>query len=178
MSVVPSRDEEAYVILSPHFRAVADIVSSYSADGTKLTELSKVKFIVDSKVHDSQRHFAMTAENGRTMWFAPGIVHLALDTMVAIICHEFGHAADFLYPARWVSKPRPGDRARWLDDDLVGTTEAKRWQNQWLNRTRDQVEWAADAIAWELTDNKIEYGGPLELQCLGRCGEPRRAGLR
>lgn len=104
---------------------------------------------------------------------APQAAELPVVTLVAILSHECGHAADFLYPARWVCER--GAPARWVEE--VDTKRARKLRKLWNERSRDQVEWDADSIAWAMTGRKIGYCGPCLLQCFEGGGK-RPKGLR
>lgn len=187
-------EEVATSILEPYFRAVQDEFSAFEPErGFALVKLAKVKFIVDPKVHDSERHFAATRDDARLMYFAPQIVDLPPETLVAIIAHEFGHAADFAYPARWLMPDRGPGCARWIKNkDVEQTTKNgqrvdsksfRAWSRSWADRDkdeglgRDRIEWAADGIAEAVVGKPISYCGDPLLQCFC-CGIERPAGLR
>jgi len=108
---------------------------------------------------------------------------------IGVFCHEFGHAADFAYPARWLMPPDGPGCAVWIDDPDV--KPARQWRTLWRQRNdlagkrdktrpcehaRDQIEWAADGIAEAVTGKRVGYCGDCLLQCFR--GEERPAGLR
>jgi hypothetical protein len=168
--------EVAAVILEPHFDAVRDTFVEYAPEpGSQLTKLKKTRFVVDPEVHDSERHFAMCRDDGALIRIAPEAAELPLENLVAILSHEFGHAADFAYPAKWVTPPRGSGEAVWLGDR--DDKPARKWLRLWSERNDDQVEWAADSIASTVTGIEIRYCGRCVLQCFS--GDKRRpAGLR
>ena len=168
--VVPS--EIADSILKPHFDAVRDVFVEYRTHtGETLKLLAKTRFVVVEGVHDGGRHFAGCREDGLLLYLAPESVELPVETLVAILAHEFGHAADFAYPARWL--PERDEPARWLEEGRRGTT---KWRKAWGQRNEDQVEWAADSIAYAVTGKRVGYCGPCLLQCFD--GKPRPEGLK
>jgi hypothetical protein len=188
-------------VLQPHFDAVRDEFCRFVPEGSRgaLVRLKKTRFLIEASARDSKRHFAGTSEDGRLMIFAPEIVDLSIENLVAIVAHEFGHAADFLYPGAW-TWPRsssgtamwvgeePGDKARaWRavfgkaraesrspSDDVA---PAANWMAAWSRRSSDQVEWAADGITERVTGVRPLYCGPCLIQCW-QGGAPRPAGLR
>lgn len=165
----------AAAVIRPYFDAVRDTFACFEiGPGTALDRVMKVRYVVDADIHDKPRHYAATTEDGLRMFYAPEIIDLDEDVMIAIITHEFGHAADFLYPCRWVT---PGDGpapAVWVPEEH---SDAKAWRKLWPRRSRDQVEWAADGIAECVTGQRIGYRGECILQCFNG-GIDRPAGLR
>lgn len=173
-----SSEEIAASVILPHFHAVQDVFSSYRPEpGFRLTRLQRVDFIIDPNLHDKPRHFAATRDDGRLMMFAPQIVDLDVHTFVAILMHEFGHATDFAYPGRWMMPPDGPEKATWICESDVDTKPFHKWRKIWEDRTRDQVEWAADGIAQSITGKSIGYCGDCVLQCF-EGGIPRPKGLR
>ena len=162
-------DEElAAAILQPHFDAVRDEFIRYSPEpGVKLDRLRKTKIIVDKSIHNSRRHFAACRDDGMQVMCAPQIVvALAVEQMVTILAHEFGHASDMAYPGQWVVV-RPGtahQKAVWIGES--DDRRAVQWRERlWHKRSRDEIEWTADAIAELVTGRKIHYCGDCVLQC-------------
>lgn len=163
-------------ILQPTFDAVRDIfVEFHRRHGGLADKLKKTRLRVDPAVHDAPRHFMMTRDDGSEVLAAPQAADLALGTLTAITCHEFGHVADFDHPGRWlfVSQQEP---AIWLPDDLPDKKRVKL-ERQWLERSDDEIEWTADAIAYAVTGKRIGYCGRCVVQCLSG-GMPRPRGLR
>lgn len=193
-------DEIAHTVLQPHFDAVRDEFARFEvAPGVALTKLRRVQYVITSEARSSERHFAATLDTGMSMIYAPEIVELPIETLVAILAHEFGHAADFAYPgcftwpkagpgtALWVGESdyaraaawrftfgKAGARSRASGDDKA---PAENWAFAWNRRSRDQIEWAADAIAGLVTGHSVGYCGPCMLQCF-HGGVARPAGLR
>jgi hypothetical protein len=170
---VTNREEIAATILQPHFDAVRDVYCEFRPSSTtQLTKLARTRFLVDPAMHDSGRHFAGCRQDGMLIKIAPEAVELPIKTLVAILAHEFGHAADFAYPGRWVTaRDAP---ARWNERD--GGRKIRAWRKAWAERSDDQMEWDADSIAWAVTGQRIGYCGPCLLQCFN--GQPRPEGLR
>lgn len=172
--------ELAAIVLGPHFDAVRDTFAAFEPDpGMRLAKLERTTFLVDPKVRNSERHFAACSEDGRTILLAPELSEQDLDTVVAILSHEFGHAADFSYPSMWFGER--GKPAVWLGDltkaKLAEERERGReWARLWAERPADAVEWTADSIAHAVIGRPIGYCGPQLVQCFG--GVHRPAGLR
>src|SRR5690606_21958421 len=132
------------------------------------------------------RHYARTHTSGSHMEIAPTACDLPFDTLVAILAHEFGHAADFLYPGSfswpvhragpsvWVGESaacraaawrqvfgKANARSRTADDDVA---PAVHWMSAWEHRNDDQIEWAADGITELVTGRRVRYAGEQMLQ--------------
>jgi hypothetical protein len=166
--------EVAAAVLEPHFCAVRDAFVDFAPEGGRsMSRLKRTRMVVDPSIHDSQRHYAACRDDGLLIKIAPEAASLELENLVAILVHEFGHAADFAYPAQWIMVQR-GQPAVWIGDrdDKPGRT----WRRMWQERTDDQVEWSADAIGEAVTGLEIRYCGPCMLQCFS--GIERPAGLR
>lgn len=186
--------EVAAAVLEPHFDAVRDVFVEFEPEpGQKLDALRRTRMVVDPDVHDSKRHYAMCRDDGLLIKLAPESATLDLDTLTGIITHEFGHAADFAYPGRWAFSRglpavwigeggtwyRSASGARqWREESGKEAKRIRRWQRLWHERDDDQVEWAADAIAYAVTGLKIRYCGPCMLQCFSSSGRARPRGLR
>jgi len=197
---VVDEDEIAHTVLQPHFDAVRDEFARFEVEpGVPLSRLRRVQYVITSEARNAERHFAATLDTGMSMIYAPEIVGLPIETLVAILAHEFGHAADFAYPgcftwpkggpgaALWVGDSdearaaawrftfgKAGARSRAGGDDAAPSTN---WAFAWHRRSADQIEWAADAIAGLVTGQTIGYCGPCMLQCF-HGGVPRPAALR
>lgn len=167
-------DDVAYAIIEPHFDAIRDIFLERALDdtGRRLKRLSDTKLVVSEEVRTSPRHFAACRDDGLLVVVAPDATELDFETLVALLCHELGHAADFLYPARWLGQR--GGKATWLGDD---TRHMGRIRQAWADRNADQVEWDADSIAFAVTGKPIRYCGACMIQCFAG-GVARPAGLR
>jgi hypothetical protein len=160
--------------------------------------MKAVRFEVVPDAHDTERHFARMRTDGKLMQLAPEVVDLPDETLVAMLAHEFGHAADHAYPGCW-SWPKVGaGESVWVGGtdkeraaawrNIFGKADARsrhanddaevagRWMGAWHRRNEDQVEWTADAIAFAVTGRKIGYCGKCMLQCFS--GIERPAGLR
>jgi hypothetical protein len=171
---VTDDEEIAYTVIEPHFDAVRDTFADrIVAPSERMGLLRRTKLVVDrSSVRDSERHYAKCRDDGLLILMAPEAADLEVDTLVALICHEFGHAADFLYPGRWLW--RRDEAAIWLPGDTKKMGSIRR---AWAERTDDQVEWAADSIARAITGRTIGYCGECMVQCFSG-GKSRPGGLR
>lgn len=165
-------------IILPHFDAVRDVfVEAHTALGLSQDELDalmNVELLINDDAHDTERHFAMTRGDGRQVILAPEAADLGIGTLVPIMAHEWGHVSDLLMPGRWLLLGRY-EPAVW--DGGASKKQSKRNYRRWLERTDDEIEWAADAIALAVTGKRIGYCGPCLLQCFGG-GKPRPKGLR
>lgn len=170
-NAAPGVVELAALACEPEFAAVRDTFAEHVTASGPLERLGRVRVVVDPAVHDSARHFAACREDGLLIVLAPEAAHLGLETLLAILAHELGHAADHLYPARWL--PSTDGPAEWLDDDHPAL---RSWRKAWPERSVDQVEQAADSIAQAVTGRRVGYCGPCMIQCFG--GKPRPKGLR
>jgi len=191
----------AAAILEPHFDAVRDTFASFrpSADAKPLDKLRRVKFVISEEMHDTRRHFAATRTDGLLMMYAPQIVDLSLESLVAIVGHEFGHAADMLYPGSWTWPLGSADASLWIGEEPAGKATAWRlafgreraksqserdndapaanWMCAWEDRSGDSVEWAADGICEAVTGKRPKYCGDCLIQSFS-CGIGRPSGLR
>lgn len=186
--------EVAAAVIEPHFDAVRDVFVEFEPEPElQLDMLKRTRLVVDPEVHDTPRHFAMCRDDGLLIKIAPEAATLDLGTLTAIISHEFGHAADFAYPGRWVAtrgrpavwvgeagrwRQSPGGRSIWEPASGKEAKRIRRFQRLWHERTDDQVEWAADSIAFAVTGVKIRYCGDCMLQCFGQPARERPRGLR
>lgn len=192
--------EIAHAVLQPHFDAVRDVFAGLSAASPiALGRVRRTKFIVDDSARNSARHFAATRTDGLLMVFAPQLVELPVETVVAIVAHEFGHALDFAYPGCWTWPRGEAGPVQWVGEDKAAHARAWRgifgkpaarsrtgmdddapavnWMRAWGDRTEDEIEWAADGIAWAVTGRRPLYSGPCMLQGFSG-GQPRPANLR
>lgn len=186
--------------LSPHFDAVRDEFASFCpTPGKPLRRLARVKCVIDEAAGTDERHFAMTSETGLVVVLAPQIVYLDLGPMVAVLAHELGHAADFLYPGCFTWPRHGAEGVVWVGDTSTAKAAAWRWRfgkrtarsrtptddgppaanwtRAWQEREPDQIEWAADGIAELVTGRRPRYCGPCLVQCYDG-GIERPAGLR
>ena len=177
--------EVAATILAPYFESTRVAFASHvPAPGARsLARLARTRFRVSDEVADTHRHFAGTTEDGLWIVLAPSIIDLGPESATAIIAHEFGHAADFLYPADFLPPPRGSGPVRWLGDE-PDSRELRAWRAHWSARSemarsnartpevehaKDQVEWAADSIAESVVGQPIHYCG----ECMVQCWNPR-----
>jgi hypothetical protein len=179
------KEEFVYAVVQPYFEAVRDIFLAYAPErGVKLTKCKKTKLLVDAKVgrggaklpNCEGRHFAATRDDGLVMYVAPRIIDLPEENVVAILSHEFGHAIDHLYPAHWIMPPKGAGKATWIGPFTNAerqnwwtgpetSKEYRSWQRLWSQRSLDQIEWAADGIAYAITGREIGYCGDCMVQC-------------
>lgn len=164
----------AAVIIAPSFDAVRDVYVEHNGRLKGSDEIAAVELRINPSRHDTERHFAACAMNGKVIEIAPEGADLPLETLTAILCHEFGHASDFLNPGCWefISRDKP---AVWVSDDS-SPEKRKAIQRRWMNRNDDEIEWWADAIAFAVTGRRVGYCGPCLVQCFD--GKPRPKGLR
>jgi hypothetical protein len=160
---------EATAIIEPYFEAMAE---RFIEEGG-LGRVSKVGVVCDRTVRDAPRHFAGCREDGTLVVAAPELAELPYETVCAILAHELGHAADFLYPAEFVL-----GRDGWCRRDLseAEDKQVRRWLQAWQERDHDLVELTADGIAELVLGIPIGYRGDCVLQSFG--GSPRPVGLR
>ena len=160
---------DARLILEPYFTAVQE---AFVEAG--LAKCRRTKLRVESWVHDSPRHFAGCKATGLTIVVAPEMVELPEETVAAIMAHELGHAADFLYPGEFVLGR--GGAIRRSAEDMSSSSWAK-WMRDWDGRDDHTVELVADAIAERVLGRTIGYAGPCLLQTFDK-GIPRPESLR
>ncbi len=169
-------DEEAYFVLEPFFRETQALFVEHG-----LTRCKQVRFELDSEAHDTPRHFAGCAEDGSHIIAAPQLADRSIDEVAAVLAHEFGHACDFLYPARFlVADGELVQRWGTAWNARAAITDERAAYNQrmqWERRDPGEVERAADLIAQHVTGRVIRYGGPCMLQTYGAGAAPRPAGL-
>ena len=108
----------------------------------------------DTSADDRGRHFAYYNERSRSIHFSPSMPSLPRRHRIAMIAHEFGHAADFAYPK-----------------------ELSEFRKGWHERDHDQVERDADLIAEWALGRPIGYTTPCLIQTLDR-GIKRPRGLK
>ena len=178
-------NEVAATILAPYFDVTRALFCGHVPERASgpLSKLRRTKFRISDEVADTGRHFAGTTEDGLLIVLAPAIVDLGPESASAIIAHEFGHAADFMYPAGFLPPPRGSGPVRWLGDEPE-SKELVAWRQYWHDRTemgrsrdttpevenaKDQIEWAADSIAESVVGRSIRYCG----ECLVQCWNPR-----
>jgi hypothetical protein len=162
--------DEALLILEPYFEVGQEAFASAG-----LPKVRRTRLYVAPWIHDSPRHFAACREDGLAALVAPELVELPEETVAAIIAHELGHAADFLYPGEF-SLGREREALR-RPREAYGEREWARWMRTWENRDDDTVEMTADAIVELAIGRRVGYLGPCQLQCFDR-GRARPQGLR
>jgi hypothetical protein len=163
--------QEALLVLEPFFLEIQDIFVREA----RLTRCARTELYCAPWVHDSPRHFAACRDDGRVIVVAPEMAELPVESVVGIMSHEFGHAADYLYPAQFTldSDHKAARRQR----REFGDTQWIRLSKAWSRRDEDLVELTADAVAELATGNRIGYLGPCQLQAFDR-GKARPQGLR
>lgn len=163
--------EEAHVILEPYFEVIRE---RYLAAG--LERCAAARLIIDGSMHDTARHFAACHDDGKVIRLAPELVELPEDTVLAIIAHELGHAADFLYPGEF-ALAREDEPAQRRSPDSMKAKHWHRWLRDWEARDGDLVEITADAIAHYALGVRYGYRGPCLIQSFG-ARDLRPLGLR
>lgn len=170
-------DDEAYFVLEPFFMETRELFVASGLVRCRATELE-----IAAWVRDAPRHFAACSEDGKSIVLSPDLADRSVEEVAAVVAHEFGHAADFLYPGRFLL----------ADDELVqrwdGAWDARKAVDderaaynrrmQWERRTADEVERSADLVATFVTGRQIRYAGPCRLQTYGPGVAPRPRGLR
>ncbi len=177
--------ETARTIVEPYFEAAKELFVLH--ERTHYQPTSKLKHVrlecrSWQQLHDQEdftaRNFAATTDDGGVIVVTPEIVELPEESLAAIIAHEFGHAYDFKYPARFVLMD--GELLR-FNDEPNESKAAERSRiarmKQWESRSGDAVEMVADAIATEVIGLPIRYSGECRLQTFGP-GIRRPRGLR
>jgi hypothetical protein len=169
-------EEAAQALLEPY---IVEVAARFYEAG--LTRLEGIKIRVSASEGGEGRNFAACRTDGRLIVLSPDMVHLVPATLTAILAHELGHAADFLYPGLFV--PGRDGRMILLDDSKKGvpTGEApvpKTWLSDWRARDIDAQERQADRIAETVLGVRIGYSGPCLLQTIDDGISPRPHGLR
>jgi hypothetical protein len=160
---------------------IEDVRDAYLAFGLK--NIARTRVVVTERAREGKRHFAACRTDGSQILLSPDLIRLPVATAVGIIAHEFGHAADYLYPAAFERKFLGGATFRQYglrSNDGVPRGVADRWRS----RDDDEVEMSADAIAEtvlsasEKRPIRIGYAGPCFLETIGAGIRPRPRGLR
>lgn len=153
-----------------------EVVESFKSAG--FAEPSHVSRIVfTDEVRDSCRHFAAMRMDGKLLYLSPEIVEMPEETILGIMAHEAGHAVDLQNPgiywfrrqALLVSEPL----------DRLTSRELKKLMDAWHDRSDEEVERVADALAEQAMGLRMGYVGKpgCLVQALGR-GKKRPPGLR
>lgn len=117
----------------------------------------ETEILIDTSIDDGGRHVAACEETGKKILLSPRLATFPEGTRLAIVGHEFGHAADFLYPGKWL-------------DDGFGKPDLAKWKK----RDGDEVERTADQIAEAALGIPIRYGSACLLQTI----DPDQQGIR
>lgn len=168
---------QARAVLRDAFERIRRVFLDAGADKVSVTRLE-----VSERSQDGGRHFAACRTDGGLIVLGPQLALMPPATIGGIIAHEFGHAVDDLYPGSFLLTPR-GTLDAWASGQRSNQAPPGARLAYWNNRSDDQVEATADAIAERLTGWKIGYLGPCRLQAILRGGErgverPRPPGLR
>lgn len=149
-----------------------DVTAQFLRNGHE--EPARAALVLDEAMHDSCRHFAGTTPDGKSVRVAPILIDMPADTVIAILAHEGGHVVDLSNPGRWWF--RNGKLA--LVEELP-TRGLKKLLSAWRDRSDDELERVADAIAESVLGMRIGYvgTGSCLVEALGR-GRPRPKGLR
>lgn len=166
----PLSPDEAYVVLEPYFEVIRE---DYLAAG--LTKCKRTRLFIAPAMHDSPRHFGACKDDGSAILLAPELADVADTVMLAIMAHEFGHAADFLYPGEFVLGQQ-GPALRRSERD-VEEKQWSKWLKAWHKRDDDVVELTADAIAERVMGVPYGYQGPCWIQSFD-AARARPMGLR
>jgi hypothetical protein len=161
--------EQAQAILEPIWERVLDAFEEYGHQ-----EPSKAKLGFDPALHDTCRHFAGTTLDGKSVYYAPALADMPIDTIEAIMAHEAGHIVDLSNPGRWWFR---GGELCFLKE--LPSKNLKKLLVEWSERDDDEVEHVADAIAEVCMGRRIGYIG--EGGCLVQTwdkGKRRPNGLR
>lgn len=164
-------DEEAHLILEPYFEELRE---RYAGAGLERCLTTRLR--VDARMHDTARHFAACQYDGKIIVLAPELAELHDDTVMAIIAHELGHAADFLYPGEFALR-REDEPALRRAPDSMKSKHWHRWLRDWEQRDDDLVELTADAVAHYALGVRFGYRGPCLIQTFGET-RLRPVGLR
>lgn len=175
---MPRGNDEAYAILEPYFLAARELFTKYCEDLGLGRGVEKTSFECRSEMHDTERHFAGTTEDGKKVLAAPEMADLPEDTVAAIFAHEFGHAVDHRYPSYFILYEGELVYVGPVEGEDKRAEQARvARMRQWDRRGYHEVEVVADKIAEAVTGSRIGYSGKCMLQGLNR-GVPRPEHLR
>jgi hypothetical protein len=164
-------NEEAFGILEPYFETVRE---RYVDAGLVLCK--QTRLVIDPKMHDTRRHFAACQDDGKVILLAPELAEVDDKAVLAIVAHELGHAADFLYPGQFAMRG-DDEPAAYRDPESMKPKHWHRWLRDWEKRDADLVELSADAIAHLVMGVRYGYRGPCLIQSFG-AARLRPVGLR
>ena len=184
----------AWDVLRPYWQQIVNVFRSKGHNEPQ--RVTRVK--VDSKWHDTCRHFAGASQDAKLLIVAPELADMPVATILGSMAHEAGHFVDLANPGRyWFRRPenvrvRKGSRAVSVKDlpasfrdealfrfEQLPEKGLGKHMNEWAERPSDEVEFTADAIAEVVTGERIGYTGPpgCLVQSLGT-GIERPVGLR
>ncbi|MHC4617126.1 MAG: hypothetical protein ACYTEQ_05165 [Planctomycetota bacterium] len=169
-STFPIDEAEAIEVLLPQWEQICEIFEEHGH--MEPSEVSTL--VVTPDVHDTCRHFAATRDDGKVVYVAPEMCHLPLEVVAGVLAHEAGHVVDMRNPGIfWF---RYGDLCA---VEELPTKRLRKHLREWGERSDDEIERVADAIATEAIGTKIGYVGPpyCLVQAVGR-GIRRPKGLR
>ena len=149
--------DESRMVVEPYFDEVKGHFVDYGLD-----RVARVRLECAGWVHDTERHYAACETTGRFIVVAPEFADLPEQTILAILAHEFGHAADYCYPGEF-SLTRDGVVRRQLERH--SEKQVRAWLSGWQSRDDHAVEVTADRIAEQVMQMPIGYCGPCLLQC-------------
>ena len=191
----PAESDQVASVIAAHWKR---IVSAFEIKGFKQPGKTN-RLRIDSGWHDTCRHYAGARTDGKVLVVAPEIVDLPDVQISAVLAHEAGHFVDFDSPARYYFRPpaevkaRTGARAVCISDDvptplvpaLIWFKELPdgkalgKYLREWKERSDDEIERVADAIASYVMGEKISYTGrPSCLVQTFGIGIERPLGLR
>jgi hypothetical protein len=142
-------------------------------EGKGLDHPASARLSFDPSRHDSCRHFAATTMDGSEVLVAPSLADMPYETVLAILAHEAGHVEDLCCPGVWWYRQ---GKLRHTDLPNRGM---RRFIQAWKDRSDDEVEHVADAIAELALGQRIGYVGHpgCLVQFVGR-GKRRPKGLK
>ena len=161
-------------------------------------EPGRARMTIDSAWHDSCRHYAAMDSTGSQLFVAPEILDLPPENIFGVLGHEAGHLVDFANPGRYWFRParavvvRAGSKCVSVADVPEATKQdvlfffeklpdknLKKHMIEWHNRSKDEVERVADAIASIVLETTVGYTGTSDclIEAIGK-GIARPKGLR
>ena len=190
----PLDPTRAWAVLRPYWD---EVVREYHQKG--FLQPASVRVDMDEKWHDSCRHFAAMDKGATTLCLSPALADMDETNIRGVLAHEAGHIVDFSNPGRYWFRPAlsvpvregarvvsvldveptfKGDVLFWFER-LPTKGLAKHMRDWEQDRTRDEEERLADAIASWVMGQRVGYTGPTDclIEALG-AGVPRPKGLR